>query len=300
MNIKSKNDIFSNITALLLIEARYKIMLPNIIKSYKNDLISSDDIEGFILREFKVSDNIKKLSGGRVSNVYRINQDGQYKVVKFSAGLYRMTELKREAQILGYLINSVCRYLIPYISNFKTSNNFAYIVEDYIEGISVREKLRENISTKQRLEIWECVGKILSEIHKLYQGEDSGNEWLNGQLEIARLNMENDLLDYEEFKDETPERTLSWLISNKPEIRQISLLHGDFRTKNIIINDEGYYKIIDWGFVDIGDPFYDLAIIDYYFRDNLDRESFYRAYNENQYDKDLIEYYDKLSKFVNI
>lgn len=93
---------------------------------------------------------------------------------------------------------------------------------------------------------------------------------------------------------------LEFLIANKPKQRKVCLLHGDFRTKNVMIDKENNCKIIDWGFVDVGDPYYDLAIIDYYFNDNLERESFYRGYKCNKYDEGLIEYYDKLSKFINV
>ncbi len=297
--MNGKNTLVDTIP-VFSVEARYKIMLPEIIQSYKNELISSDEIEKFMLKELNVIGDSKRLTGGRVSSVYKINQGGQENVVKFSTGLYRMIELKREAQVLRYLVNKGFGHIVPYISSFKMLDNFAYIVEDYIEGISAREKLSATNSTKERIKIWESIGQVISEIHRLYQDEDIYDEWIKGQLEIARLNMENDLLDSEEFQEETPERMLLWLMSNKPRRKRVSILHGDFRTKNIIINNEENYKIIDWGFVDIGDPYYDLAIIDYYFKDSLARESFYRGYNENKYDKDLIEYFDKLSKFINV
>ncbi len=299
MKSKSKNNMFLK-TISSCVKTRYEDMLPDIMETNKNNLSSTNDMESLIFKEFRVSEDFEKLSGGRVSNVYKINQEGQYKVIKSSTGLYRMAELEREAHVLRFLLNNGYGHIVPYINDFKMLDNFAYIVEEYIEGIIVREKLSENTSIEQRLKVWECVGQSLSQIHKLCQGNDINDKWINGQLEIARFNMENDLLDYEEFQEETPERMLSWLILNKPSENQISLIHGDFRTKNIIINNDIYYKIIDWGFVDIGSPFYDLAIIDYYFRDNLDRESFYKGYNKNKYNKEIIEYYDRLSKFINI
>lgn len=282
-----------------ILEARHKIMSPKIIKSYNDELVSSDEIECFLKREFKSSSKAKILTGGRVSSVYKIDQDGQDKVVKFSTGMYRMIELKREAEVLKYLNNEGYGRIVPNINSFVMLDDFAYLVEDYLEGKTVREKLRINESGEERLKIWEKVGQVLSEIHMLCQ-DDIKEEWLNGQLEIGRINMENDLLDPEEFQEETPDKVLGWLTTNKPGRKQASLLHGDFRTKNIIVNNENKCNVIDWGFVDIGDPFYDLAVIDYYFKDNFDRESFYKGYKCSKYDKELIEYYDKLSKFVNV
>lgn len=108
------------------------------------------------------------------------------------------------------------------------------------------------------------------------------------------------LIDTEDFEGENPEKAFRWLISNKPKRKQVSLIHGDFRTKNIMLNKENNSKVIDWGFVDIGSPYYDLAVIDYYFKDELDRSSFYRRYKNSQYDKRLIQYYDRLSWFINV
>lgn len=60
------------------------------------------------------------------------------------------------------------------------------------------------------------------------------------------------------------------------------------------------YKEITPEIIDVGDPYYDLAIIDYYFKDSADRKSFYEGYSANKYNEILIEYYDKISKFINV
>ncbi len=283
-----------------MIEARYKIMSSDLIRRYSNEQASIDEI-GYIFKyEFNKANKIEELTGGRVSSVYRINFDGHDKVVKFSKGVYRITELKREAEVLSHIINQGYMNIVPKVDSFIILDKIAYIVEDYFNGNTVREELRVVENVQERLKIWEEIGKILSSIHMLCQDKDEKSEWLMGQLNLARINMENNLLDYEEFKDQAPKNMLKLLISKKPKRNQVCLLHGDFRTKNIMINKESKCKVIDRGFVDIGDPYYDLAIIDYYFKDDLDRKSFYRGYTCNQYDKDLIEFYDRLSKFINV
>jgi aminoglycoside phosphotransferase len=284
----------------ITMEPRYLNLSAKTIKGYRDELVSPDKIEYFLEREFIPFGNVKKLTGGRINSVYKVNSDGQDKVMKFSTGVYRLNELKREAEALKYLIDKGYKHIVPNISEFMVLDNFAYLVEDYLDGATVREKLDINECLEERLKLWEEVGHVLSEIHMLCKDEDIKYKWLNCQLKIARINMENDLLDPGEFQEEPSEEILKWLVSNKPKRKQTTLLHGDFRTKNIIVNKENNCKVIDWGFVDIGDPYYDLAIIDYYFRDTLDRESFYKGYNNNQYDKGLIKYYNRLSKFINV
>lgn len=283
-----------------MIKPRYKAMSVELINSYKNELISSDEIEFFLRKEFKTFRNSRPLTGGRISGVYKIDDGSQDKVIKYSKGTYRMHELKREVEALKYINDEGYIHIVPTIRDFRMLNNFAYLLQDYFDGETIREKLNINHSLEERQKIWKLAGQALSELHMLCRSDDVEGEWLNEQLKIARINMENDLIDLEDFGEETPEEILSWLMSNKPERKQVSLLHGDFRTKNIMVNKANNCKVIDWGFVDIGDPYYDLAIIDYYFTDDLDRNSFYKGYRSRQYDERLVKYYDRLSWFINV
>lgn len=283
-----------------IIEPRYQVMTDKIINSYKNELVSLDEAECFLRGEFETFRNAKRLTGGRISGVYKIDDRNQDKVIKYSKGTYRMLELKREAEVLKYMNDKGYKHVVPIIRSFRMLDNFAYLVQDYFDGETVREKFYINHCLEERLKTWELIGQSLSKIHMLCKSEDIKGEWLNEQLKTAKINMQNGLIDIEDFGQENPEEVLEWLISNKPDRKQVSLIHGDFRTKNIMIDEESNCKIIDWGFVDIGDHYYDLALIDYYFKDELDRTSFYKGYKSSQYDKKLIEYYDRLSWFINV
>ncbi|MDD4296462.1 MAG: aminoglycoside phosphotransferase family protein [Ruminiclostridium sp.] len=283
-----------------IIEPRYKVLSEKIIGSYKDELISSAGIELFLGRKFKSFNNVRKLTGGRISGVYQISDGIQDRVIKYSKGIYRMWELEREAEVLKYLNDKEIKHVVPVVRNLNRLDNFAYLVLDYFKGETIREKLNKIQCLEEKLEIWELAGQILSQIHTLCKSEDVEGEWLNEQLKLARINMESNIIDLEDFEEEEPEEVLEWLVLNNPRRTQICLLHGDFRTKNIMVDKDNNCKIIDWGFVDIGDPYYDLAIINYYFKDELARNSFYKGYGVSQYDDKLIEYYDRLSWFINV
>jgi len=283
-----------------IIQARYKVLSEQVINSYKDELVSSDEIECFLRREFKAFKNARRLTGGRISGVYRIHHSNEHRVIKYSKGIYRMLELEREAEVLEYMNHKEIKHVVPTIRNFRKLHGFAYIVLDYLQGETVREKLKQNQCLEERLKTWELVGGALSEIHNLCKSQDVKGEWLNEQLKLAKINMENGFIDLEDFEEKDPKEILQWLVSNKPGRAETCLLHGDFRTKNIMVDKDNNCKIIDWGFIDIGDPYYDLAVINYYFKDELDRNSFYKGYKRSQYDKRLIEYYDRLSWFINV
>lgn len=283
-----------------MILPRYKDICSDLVDQYKEDLLSSLEVERFLLSDFKEFEKSIKLTGGRISGVYKIQVGGQDKVVKYSKGKYRILELKREADILSYLKNHEYKDLVPLLRQVKIFNAFAYVLLDYFQGVTLRDILNSNVSVENRLKIWKLVGQSLGKLHNLYESKDLENKWLEEQLKIAKLNLDSHLIDRYDFGNEQPKEVLKWLISNKPSSNHICLLHGDLRTKNIMIDQEYNCKIIDWGFVDIGNPYYDLAIIDYYFRDDNDRMSFYHGYSKKQYDKDIIEYFDKLSWFINV
>lgn len=283
-----------------LLEPRYRSITASIIKNFKINQDFGEQSEGVLEGYFDLLAEAEQLTAGRCNKVYKINLNGTDRVIKIASGLYRITELEREIIVMKSLINQGCGHIVPNISTYETLENSAYLIEEYIEGEIARESLWKCKSKKDKFKIWERLGQALSEIHQVYRSDDINCSWIDGQLEMAKINMETNLLDIEEFEKDTPEDMLEWLSSNKPKQRQSSLLHGDYRTKNIIIENKESLKVIDWGFVDIGDPYYDLAIIDYYFEDNLDRESFYIGYKKNNYNKKLIDYYIKLSKFINI
>lgn len=284
----------------IIIEPRHQAMSVEVIKNYKSQRDISGILGLILNKECTKPDNAEELTGGRCNLVYKIEDNDVNKIIKISSGMYRNTELKRESQIMKYLFDEGYKHLVPYIFDSNSLGDSKYLVEEYIEGKTVKDKLNNNKDKQERLIIWEKVGQTLSDIHKFYQDNDKTHSWLNGQLELARKNMVNNLLDPEEFEEETAIVVLDWLTKNKPRREKVSLLHGDYRTKNIIEDENDNYKVIDWGFVDIGDPYYDLSIIDYYFEDDLARVSFYSGYKDNGYSKDLIEYYSKLSKFINV
>jgi aminoglycoside phosphotransferase (APT) family kinase protein len=84
------------------------------------------------------------------------------------------------------------------------------------------------------------------------------------------------------------ELALRWLRANAPRTPQVTLVHGDFRTGNLMLTPDGLSGVLDWEFARLGDPLEDLAWLclrDWRFgNDHLpvggfaEREPFYQAY----------------------
>lgn len=52
-----------------------------------------------------------------------------------------------------------------------------------------------------------------------------------------------------------------WLDENRPEVGEVTLVHGDFRTGNLMVRPDGLAGILDWEFAHWGCPEEDLAWI---------------------------------------
>ncbi len=61
---------------------------------------------------------------------------------------------------------------------------------------------------------------------------------------------------------------IGWLEANAPETDRLTLVHGAFRTGNVLIDDDRVSAVLDWELQVIGDPMYDVA----YMLTELNRE----------------------------
>lgn len=284
---------------MMKLKTRYADMSPELIRSVKSGqelLKQPGDICAQELRRF---DSVIELQGGKVSRVYQGLLNGEARIIKFSFGSYRAMELRREAEVLLEIYNHGGTDLVPTLLDFQQKEHYACLIMSYIKGETARMRLASCTDVEERARIWQSIGVSLARIHRMLLIEDSQSGWLEKQLEMAELNKEQGLIDPDEFTHETADDLLVWLKNHMPKERAVTVIHGDFRTKNLILTEAGC-SIIDWSFVDIGSPYYDLAVVDYYFANEVDRKNFYFGYDLFEYNAALIDYYDKLSKFINV
>jgi aminoglycoside phosphotransferase (APT) family kinase protein len=86
---------------------------------------------------------------------------------------------------------------------------------------------------------------------------DQGNDF--ALREIAKW---ESLVEQSQHKPE-PVLTelLMWLKSNAPPVQRLALVHGAYRTGNLIIRDDAIAAVVDWELQVIGDPMYDVAYV---------------------------------------
>lgn len=55
------------------------------------------------------------------------------------------------------------------------------------------------------------------------------------------------------------EAAFAWLANNPPKPSSFSVVHGDFRTGNLLVSDAGLSAVLDWELAHLGDPMEDLG-----------------------------------------
>ena len=132
----------------------------------------------------------------------------------------------------------------------------SYIM-NFIEGESIARKILRDKEYKKVLPVlaYQC-GEAIAKIH---------NVDINNFSFLPKKPAEDQLEDlystYESFEQPSPvfEYAYLWLKEQDFGNFQESLVHGDFRLGNIIVNADGLQSIIDWELAHIGNPLQDLG-----------------------------------------
>jgi aminoglycoside phosphotransferase (APT) family kinase protein len=103
------------------------------------------------------------------------------------------------------------------------------------------------------------------------------------------------------------EMGLAWLKANKPTPARLSVVHGDYRTGNLLVNGGKINGVLDWEMVHIGDPLEDVAWVcmrswrwagDARVGGLLSRDDFYQRYEKASgvtIDRDAVHFWEVLS-----
>lgn len=109
--------------------------------------------------------------------------------------------------------------------------------------------------------------------------------------------------------EHTPEPILTdlvcWLEANMPHTHRVTLVHGAYRTGNLLIDDDRISAVLDWELQVLGDPMYDVAyVLSDLNREGtpllsnlVDRDEFFRDYETRTgftIDEPACRYYDAL------
>lgn len=284
---------------------------PLVFEEFHRSLLPQE--MGFLTEE---GSEYQVIENGRCSLVLLFTIFGRKYILKIASGEYRKQELNFEYQLLKIVANEQVRCAatsrsvipgsiipMPFPFGYSEYGNLAFLLQEYRPGKAMNIAWKDLNDPMERLHMIRELGVVLSQIHALESSEFSWDSCLTGQLVIAQTNLENQVLDLDEFEGlDTPERILRWLRENRPIPGKTVLLHGDYRPKNVLWSKDQITGVVDWAFWDLGDSYYDLAIILYYLKTEEERKIFFQGYGikEEDFDLERVHYFDLLSKFINV
>jgi aminoglycoside phosphotransferase (APT) family kinase protein len=131
-----------------------------------------------------------------------------------------------------------------------------YIAER-VEGETLGPRIvrDERFATARKIMARQC-GGILAAIHRI---EPTEVPFLMSQDPAAHVAAHRRIVDHYGLRLPALELASRWAEQNLPQRQRHTVVHGDFRTGNLITGAEGIRCVLDWELAQTGDPMQDLG-----------------------------------------
>ena len=130
----------------------------------------------------------------------------------------------------------------------------AYLLMERLDGETIpRRLLRDDAYAAARPGLAHRLGEVLARIHQIDPDRLPGLPQVDAFGQLTEL--------YQGFAEPRPalEIGLRWLREHQPAPVADTLVHGDFRTGNLMIAADGLRGVLDWELTHRGDPRQDLG-----------------------------------------
>jgi aminoglycoside phosphotransferase (APT) family kinase protein len=130
----------------------------------------------------------------------------------------------------------------------------AYLLMERLDGETIpRRLLRDDAYAAARPRLARRLGEVLARIHQIDPDTLPGLPHVDALTQLTEL--------YQGFAEPRPalEIGLRWLREHQPAPVADTLVHGDFRTGNLMIAKNGLHGVLDWELTHRGDPRQDLG-----------------------------------------
>lgn len=132
-------------------------------------------------------------------------------------------------------------------------------IMDFIAGETIPRKiLRDARFAKARARLTRECGEVLARIHAIEPAEVP-----DLPVHAARDQVAQYRAIYDAFDDPRPvfELAFRWLDDHAPADTLARVVHGDFRSGNLMVDEEGLRAVLDWELAHVGDAHSDLGWI---------------------------------------
>lgn len=210
-----------------------------------------------VLRELMPSgivEGLERLTGGASRSTWRCTVDGDPYVVQRQRADTAGRDMAVEAAALAAAAHAGVP--VPRLVGFVADDTGASsLVTRHVAGETIaRRILRDERFDGARAELTRQLGEAAARLHTIdpadVPGLDDGDELRAMRLRLDELGQPHP----------TFELVLRWLADHRPPpSHRRSVVHGDFRLGNVIVDDRGLAAVLDWELVHLGDPVEDLG-----------------------------------------
>lgn len=223
------------------------------------------EIDGFTSLE-----SCQQLTAGASQETYRIvlnSQSGQQQLALRRAVPTNTQEggvgsigLEAEAQLFKLAgRNQIPAPQVVYVLQPDDQLGAGFLMQ-WLDGETLGQRINrsDELAEVRPLLARQC-GEILGRIHSLDWQQAGLDEQLT-QVDAATL-VDETFAVYRELDIPAPmiDYCWRWLKANLPSNTRVSLVHGDFRNGNIMVNPQGINAVLDWELAHLGDPARDLG-----------------------------------------
>jgi aminoglycoside phosphotransferase (APT) family kinase protein len=211
-----------------------------------------------VLGATKVTD-VKRLSGGASRDTFGLVADGRPLILQRqrAAGLRDFSiesALLRAARTAGVPVAEVLVTDADATDEQKDAIGAAFMIVERLDGETIARKiLRDDEFAGARPKLAAQCGEALAAIHSIPIDAVPGLEQTD---QVAQYRAAHDSLG---VPSPAFELGFRWLEQHRPATSATTVVHGDFRLGNLIIDGNGLRAVIDWELGHLGDPMEDLG-----------------------------------------
>ncbi len=202
-------------------------------------------------------DDLRQLTGGasRTTWAFTARADGGPQALILRTGppdeVHASMELEARVQRLAGAQGAPVPTIIDASNSAEQLGN-PYLICTAIAGETIVRKIARKLDQAGRANLLNQCAAALVAIHRA----DPADAGLSVEDPLAQWRAELDTMG-----DTTPtfEWAFRWLDRNRPAHSPATLVHGDFRMGNLIVEGSELAAVLDWELVHAGDPAEDLA-----------------------------------------
>jgi aminoglycoside phosphotransferase (APT) family kinase protein len=142
----------------------------------------------------------------------------------------------------------------PLVAHVIDEDGVSNLVTRRVPGETIaRRILRDDRFATARQRLADQLGRAAARTHRIDPAAVPGLE-LADPLDTTRTTLD-------ELGEPHPtfEMAMCWLRDHRPADRPATIVHGDLRLGNVIVDDDGLGAVIDWELVHLGNPMADLG-----------------------------------------